>query len=248
MKLFKFCTTVIVACCTMVFYSCDSAEKKDDGTNTGDTSSKNEERTPTPTPAPAPAKPANVVLVWHKVANYTKWLASYESHDSMRLANGLHNYILGRGLDKDSNTVMVALKMDDVEKAKQFAGSADLKNAMQKGGVVGAPKISYIDVQMLDASTDGAATRVIRMIKVKDYDVWKKAFDSSKQKRVNAGLSDRAIGYSIGDNHNVTLVFGVADKKKAEDYYASAELKERMKAAGVEGAPESFWYTVAKKY
>lgn len=60
-------------------------------------------------PAPA-AKPGNFLLIKHRVANYAKWLAAYESHDSTRLANGLTNYVLGRGVDGDSNTVLVALK------------------------------------------------------------------------------------------------------------------------------------------
>ncbi len=245
MKLFKLCTTVVVASTAMLFYSCDSAETKTEEP-TGDTAAKKEE--PASMPESKPVKPANVALVWHKVANYTKWLALYESHDSARLANGLHNYVIGRGLDKDSNMVMVALKMDDTEKAKAFAASPDLKAAMQKGGVLGAPKISYVDVQMSDTSSNPIITRVMRMAKVKDYDVWKKAFDGNKQMRVDAGLVDRALGYSVGDNRNITIVYAVSDKKKADAYFASPELKERMKTAGVEGAPETFWYTVAKKY
>ena len=225
--------------------SCNSGESKTDETTGADTTTKKEE--PAPPPA-APAKPANVVLIWHKVTNFSKWLALYESHDSARLANGLHNYIIGRGLAKDSNMVMVALKMDDAEKAKQFAASPDLKAAMQKGGVSGTPKISYVDVQMLDASTDNADLRVMRMVKVKDYDTWKKAFDSTKQTRTDAGLTERALGYTIGDNHDITIVYTVADKKKAEAYFNSPELKERMKTGGVDGAPETFWYNVAKKY
>jgi hypothetical protein len=224
--------------------SCNSGETKTEETTGGDTSTKKEEAPPPPA---APAKPANVALIWHKVANYAKWLTDYESHDSARLANGLHNYIIGRGLDKDSNMVMVALKMDDAEKAKQFGASADLKAAMKKAGVTGTPKMSYLDVQMLDASNN-ADIRVMRMAKVKDYDVWKKAFDSNKQIRTDAGLSDRALGFSVGDNHNVTIVYTVADKKKAEEHFASPGLKERMKTAGVEGTPETFWYSVAKRY
>jgi len=224
---------------------CNSGETKTEEATTSDTAAKTEEAPPPPA---APAKPANVAIIWHKVANYAKWLLLYESDDSARTANGLHNYIIGRGLDKDSNMVMIALKMDDAEKAKAFAADPRLKIAMQKGGVQGAPKVSYLDVQMMDASTDASTLRVMRTIKVKDYDTWKKAFDGNKQIRVDAGLTDRAVGYSVGDNHNVTLVYAVADKKKAEAYFNSPELKERMKTAGIEGTPETFWYTVAKKY
>lgn len=245
MKLFKSLTTLAFAAGMFFIASCNSGETKTDETATADTAAQKEE-TPPPAP-PAPPKPSNVMLIWHKVANYAKWLPGYEAHDSARLANGLHNYVLGRGLT-DSNMVMVALNMDDAEKAKKFAADPGLKAAMQKGGVTGTPKITYIDVQVMDNSTNESVTRVMRMIKVKDWDTWKRSFDSSKQKRMDAGLVDRAVGYSFGDNHNVTIVYAVNDKKKAEAYFNSPELKERMKVTGVEGTPETFWYTVAKKY
>lgn len=245
MKLFKLCTTAFVASATLFFYSCNSAEKKDDGTNTADTAKKEE---PAPMPEAKPIKPANIMLIWHKVSNFSKWLPGYESHDSARNANGLHNYVIGRGLDKDSNMVMVAVKMDDADKAKSLANDPTLKDRMQKSGVISAPKFAYIDVQMSDTSSNPVPLRVMRMIKVKDYDAWKKTFDSNKQLRMDAGLVDRALGYSVGDNHNVTIVYAVNDKKKAEAYFNSPELKERMKTSGVEGTPETFWYTVAKKY
>src|SRR4249919_451976 len=52
--------------------------------------------------------PQNMMVVIHKVANYAKWQPSYDEHDSIRLANGIHSYVIGRGF-KDSNMVMVAV-------------------------------------------------------------------------------------------------------------------------------------------
>ena len=53
--------------------------------------------------------PQNMMVVTHKVSNFAKWKTSYEEHDSMRLASGIHSYVIGRGL-KDSNMVLVAGK------------------------------------------------------------------------------------------------------------------------------------------
>jgi hypothetical protein len=243
MKLFKSFMTLAFVAGLFFISSRNSGETKTDASTTGDSTAKKEE-TPAPTPPP-PAKPSNVMLIWHKVANYAKWLPGYEGHDSARLANGLHNYVLGRGVT-DSNMVMVALNMDDADKAKKFAEDPAMKPVMQKAGVTGTPKMAYLDVQMMDASTNASTLRVMRMIKVKDYDAWKKAFDANKQMRADAGLTDRALGYSVGDNHNVTIVYAVSDKKKAEDYFNSPELKERMKTGGVEGTPETFGIMLQK--
>src|ERR1700730_1608140 len=85
--------------------------------------------------------PQSMLVVTHKVSNYAKWKASYDEDDSARLANGIHNYVIGRGL-KDSNMILVAVKVDDTAKAKAFAKDPGLKKAMQKGGVTGTPTFS----------------------------------------------------------------------------------------------------------
>ncbi len=243
MKQFKFLAPIAIGVSlTAVLFSCNSAEEKKAETPVDTTAAK------PPEPA-APVKPANVMVVMAKVANFAKWLPDYESHDSVRLASGLHNYVIGRGV-KDTNMVLVALKMDDVAKAKAFAASPDLKARMKKGGVMGAPAISYMDVQWMDAATNDNPnpTRLRVTHKVKDWNAWKTEFDSHKQARIDAGLIDRSVGYSMDDNHMVSLVFIVTDMKKAEDFAKSDDLKAKMEKAGVEGPPTMFFYTVAKKY
>ena len=84
--------------------------------------------------------------------------------------------------------------------------------------------------------------------KVKDFDAWKKEFDNHKQVRIDAGLIDRAIGYDVNDNHQVTIVFAVTDMAKAKAFLQSADLKDKMEKAGVEGKPVFFFYNIEKMY
>ncbi|MEO7307327.1 MAG: hypothetical protein ABIR78_01030 [Ferruginibacter sp.] len=241
MKHFKFLAPVAIglSMATLLF-SCNSAdEKKTEETTTDSTTVK--------APEPPPAKPANLMMVTHKVANFGKWIVGYEAGDSMRLAYGLHNFVLARGV-KDSNMVMVVVKMDDAAKAKEFAASPSLKDAMKKSGVVGMPTISYIDVQMMDETPNTASTRVMIKHKVKDWDAFRKAFDSHKQMRTDAALTDRVLGYEVGDNTNASIVLIVNDMKKAEDFMKSEDLKKKMEEAGVVGPPSFFYFTIAKKY
>ena len=240
MKQFKFFSAITLVAGSLFFSSCNGDEKKTDNVTVSTDSSAVNKTEP-------PAKPGNLVIIKHKVANFAKWKTAYESHDSTRLAYGLHNYIVARGL-KDSNMVMVVLKMDDTTKAKQFAALPDLKTAMQKGGVMGAPSFLYLDVQMLDTSSNASPTRVIVTHKVKDWDAWKKSFDSHKQTRLDAGMTDRAISYSVGDTHTVTVAFVINDMKKAEAFMASKDLKDKMAESGVTGPPDIFFYNVVQKY
>lgn len=249
MKQFKFLTTITIAVCMVLFLaSCGSGGDKKTDESATDTSAKTSTDTAAVTPPePAPAaKPSNVLVIMHKVANFAKWKVGYESHDSVRRAYGLTNYVLGRGLN-DSNMVLVALKMADVNKAKELTSSPGMKDKMKEAGVIGKPSFEYIDVVMSDTTVQQAA-RVRLTHKVKDWDAWKKGFDDHKQARVDAGLIDRSVGYSDGDNHMVSLVFAITDMQKANAFMKSKDLKDKMEKAGVVGAPTIFFYNVVQKY
>ncbi|MDP4262929.1 MAG: hypothetical protein Q8941_10385 [Bacteroidota bacterium] len=246
MKQFRFLATLLATSMSLFLLSCGSGdnEKKADE-KTKDTSQvKPAETTPATT---APAKPADLMVIQHKVANYAKWKPFYDGHDSARKANGLSNYVIARGID-DSNMVLIALKMSDIDKAKAMGGSQELKDRMKKAGVIGAPTISYVEEVMQDTTTIPQAARVRVTHKVKDWDAWKKEFDDHKQARMDAGLIDRVVGHSIGDNHMVTLVFAITDMAKAKAFMKSKDLKDKMAKAGVEGPPTFFFYNIVEKY
>ena len=95
MKQFKFFSAITLVAGSLFFSSCNGDEKKTDNVTVSTDSSAVNKTEP-------PAKPGNLVIIKHKVANFAKWKTAYESHDSTRLAYGLHNYIVARGL-KDSN-------------------------------------------------------------------------------------------------------------------------------------------------
>lgn len=241
MKHVKFLTAICFAAgMSFAVSSCNQGDEKKADEKPADSSA-------VKAPEPAPAKPANLMVMMHKVANYTKWQAGYDAGDSLRLAYGVHNFVVARGV-KDSNMIMIAVRIDDTAKAKQFSSMPALKANMQKAGVIGMPTISYLDVQMQDTTANTATTRVMITHKVKDWDAWKKVYDADKPNRMAAGLTDRLLAYNVGDNHQVTMVMLVSDMKKADDFSKSPELKAKMVAGGVDGPPTFFYYTIAKKY
>ncbi len=191
--------------------------------------------------------PTNMMVVKHKVSNFAKFEASYDAHDSLRLANGLHTYVIGRSVG-DSNTVMVALIVDDIAKAKAFSKDASLKEAMHQAGVVGAPTIMFTTLVYQDTTTPGSNIRSMTTFKVKDWESWRKSFESSRQVRVDNGLMDRAYGYDMDDNHKVGLVVAVIDSAKATAFWKSDLIKQKRAESGVVGEPERFNYRVVKKY
>jgi len=178
---------------------------------------------------------------------FAKWKASYEGHDSMRLASGIHSYVIGRGFT-DSNTVMVAVKIDDIAKAKAFAKDPSLKKAMQKGGVTGQPEFSFVTMTWQDTSNIGPAIRSRTTFMVKDWDAWQKGFEEGKQERIDNGIVVRAYGHDPDDNKKVSLVTAVTDTAKAFAYYKSDALKKRRAASGVIGEPKRFLFRIVQRY
>jgi hypothetical protein len=191
--------------------------------------------------------PQFMLVVTHKVANYAKWKASYDEHDSARLASGLHNYVIGRGV-KDSNMIMVALKVDDSAKAKAFAKDPGLKKAMQKGGVTGMPTVVLNTMTFQDTVSMSTDLRARTTFTVKDWAAWEKAFGDGKQERMDNGITLRAYGHKSDDDKKIVLVTAITDTAKAFAYYKSDMLKKRRADSGVIGEPERFLYRVVQHY
>ena len=246
MKQVKFLATITVAAGMLFLSSCNSGEEKKADESTADTSTVKTDTTTTATVLTT-SGPTSIMTIKAKVANYAKWKPAYDSRDSIRQASGLHNYVIARGTE-DSNMILVALRMDDVDKAKAMAASAELKAAMKKAGVTGPPSFDYLTSVMNDTTSIQQTVRLMAKSKVKDFDAWKKSFDDHKQARIDAGLTDRVIAYTTGNNHNVTLVFAVADVAKAKAFINSKDLKDKMKESGVEGPPNFFFYRIVEKY
>jgi len=249
MKQVRFLATSFAASMLMLLSSCNSGDDKkteETTTNTATETTTAPEKAPETTPPP---KLSNVMIMQFKVADFAKWQSKYESkeRDSIRRASGLTNYVVGRGLD-DPNKVIVFLKMEDANKAKELTASQGMKDRMKVAGVTGTPSFIYMEVVMDDNSPIEQTNRLLMLEKVKDWDAWKKEFDQNKQLRIDGGLIDRGIGHAIDDNHQVSVVFAVTDMSKAKAFLQSKDLKEKMEKAGVEGKPVSFFYNIVKMY
>jgi len=231
----------------LFLFSCNGTEE-----NTSTENASSDTTTTTPTTESAPPStivttPENMVVVVHKVNNFTKWKASYDAHDSMRLANGMHNYVIGRGVE-DSNIVLVVVKADDMAKAKAFAKDPSLKAAMQKGGVTGTPSFAFVTMTFQDTAVINPPMRAMTTLAVKDWDAWQKAFEEGKQERIDNGITERAYGYHADDSNKVTLVTAIMDSAKASAYWKSDMLKKRREASGVKGEPKRFVFRVVQRY
>jgi hypothetical protein len=193
--------------------------------------------------------PQHMVIAKHRVGSYAKWKASYDApeHDSLRLANGLHSYVIGQS-PGDPNMLLVVLKADDPAKAKAFAKDPALKKAMQKGGVMGTPVISQVTTVWQDTATLTGPIRSMTTFTVKDWATWEKSFLEGTQERKDNGIVARTYGHDADNDKKITLVTAIIDSAKAAAYWKSDMLKKRRAAGGVIGEPDRFLFRIVQRY
>ncbi|MEA2168753.1 MAG: hypothetical protein QOF76_2053 [Solirubrobacteraceae bacterium] len=83
---------------------------------------------------------STTVFVRHQVADYDAWKPGFDEHGSVRREYGLTDAGLYRAAD-DPNNVTIVLDAEDAGRAGEFLDSPELKETMEKVGVVGAPDV-----------------------------------------------------------------------------------------------------------
>ena len=83
------------------------------------------------------------LMVRHKVADFGEWKPVYDAHAPARAKAGLKEEHLLRNIDNPDEIVLL-FSTDDLGKAKTFAASADLREAMQKAGVTDKPDLYFL--------------------------------------------------------------------------------------------------------
>ena len=81
-----------------------------------------------------------MMIVRHKVRDYGQWRPIFDQHAEMQRAAGLINPRVYHSADSNKSEIVVVFDTEDTKKAKEFAASADLKEAMTKAGVIRHPK------------------------------------------------------------------------------------------------------------
>jgi len=233
-----------MASIVVTLFSCNnSSEKKEEPAKTDTVATA--PTVATVTPAPAAFTPFDVMEINHTVKDFAKWKPAFDADSTARKASGLEDLALGKGLD-NSNSLNIALKMADVQKAKAFAADPRLKQVMDKNGVISKPDIGYYHVIRFNPDSKEKQW-VLVTHKVKDFDVWLKVYDAEgPATRASNGLIDVALARSIDDLNIVHIVFDIKDMAKAKARISSPELKKLMTDAGVVGAPKIEFYKQAE--
>jgi heme-degrading monooxygenase HmoA len=84
------------------------------------------------------------LMAVQKVEDFNKWKKVFDEHSTQRRVMGSK----GAKILRDSshpNEIVVITKWEDLNAAKKFSSSPDLKNVMKRAGVVGLPELRFLD-------------------------------------------------------------------------------------------------------
>jgi quinol monooxygenase YgiN len=84
------------------------------------------------------------MFVKHQVADYNNWKSVYDEIAPFRKESGVTSASVHRDSD-DPNTVVITHQFRDMNAAKKFVDSEDLKTAMEKAGVSSQPEFWFTE-------------------------------------------------------------------------------------------------------
>lgn len=97
----------------------------------------------------------NYLLIRHKVKDFTSWKRVYDTHLPKRNEATLREKYLFRGVS-DPNEVIILFEATNLDLAKKFIESADLRETMEKAGVIDEPDIYFLNEEKAGVRTMAA--------------------------------------------------------------------------------------------
>jgi heme-degrading monooxygenase HmoA len=84
------------------------------------------------------------MLVRISVKDYEAWKSGFDLGSDLRTRNGEKSYqVLREG--NGSNDLFVLFQWDNLDNARRFGASSELREAMQRAGVIGKPEIWFLE-------------------------------------------------------------------------------------------------------
>lgn len=84
------------------------------------------------------------IYVYHTVEDYAAWRKGFDDHASARQAAGATDEAYIMQTVDNPNEITAILGWSDVEKAKAFIQSPELKAAMENAGVTSPPEVRFL--------------------------------------------------------------------------------------------------------
>jgi hypothetical protein len=190
----------------------------------------------------AQSLPPAALVVTHPVANFDSWKVGFDDHEPARKANGFLGHHLNRAQD-DPNLVSIYLAVADIDQARAFSTSDELRDIMQEVGVTGPPEMTWVTPVREAIVWDRELPGFLLSHTVADFDAWLEGYDGADALRKSDGIIGHAANRSI-DDPSLAVVYHQAETfEDLRGFLADPELKAVMENAGVTSEPEVIFAT-----
>ena len=188
------------------------------------------------------ALPPSALMVQHPVADFDRWKKGFDEHQSARQSAGMLGHHINRA-EEDPNSQNIYFAVSDVDQAKGFTESPELKEVMQEVGVTGVPEFTWMTPVRESIIWDRELPSMVVSHSVADFDAWLQGYDAADRLRSDAGIIGHAANRSLDDPSTV-LVYHQAESFEAlKAFLADPALQSAMKDAGVTSEPEVTFHT-----
>ena len=186
--------------------------------------------------------PPAAVIVQHHVADWDAWKAVFDgAEDARRSASALGHHI--NRAEDDPNAISVYVAIADVDKAKAFIGSDELREIMKSGGVEGPPEVMWMKPLREAIVWDRELPAFIINHTVADLDAWLVGYDAAAELQKANGIIGTAANCSLDDPSTVVVYHQAESFDTLRSFLAMPELKTTMEAAGVTSEPDVSFHT-----
>lgn len=177
-----------------------------------------------------------------RVEDFDTWKRVFDSHENLRRRFGFLGHHVNVERD-DPHRIDVYLAASDLQRARDFAASDELREAMDKAGVVGPPEVTWMTPVREGLDWDRQLPAFILTHHVADFDEWLVHYDRADDMRTQRGIVGQAANRSL-DDPSTAIVYHQAESFDTLERFLEDEALQRvMRDAGVTSEPHVTFVT-----
>ena len=186
--------------------------------------------------------PSAALIISYQVADFDAWKAVFDANEQGRQKQGYVGHHINRG-ENDPNSLNIYLAVEDVDSAKAYVTSDDVKSLMAKAGVTSQPEFFWMTPVRETIIWDRELPAMIVSHDVEDFDAWLIGYDAADELRRSNGIIGHAANRSIDDPSRMLVYHQAESFDTLRSFLRSDELRAAMKEAGVVSDPEVTYHT-----
>ncbi|RPI24891.1 MAG: hypothetical protein EHM57_02195 [Actinobacteria bacterium] len=185
--------------------------------------------------------PTAAMIASYRVADFDTWKAVFDSNAQNRIDAGYLGHHINRAED-DPNSLSIYFAIADVDKAKVFVTSDQVRALMAEAGVSSAPEFTWMKPVREATVNDRELPAMIIRHRVEDFDNWLARYDAAGELQQSGGIIGHAANRGLDDPSLVIVYHQAESFDTLRSFLRSDELRAAMKEAGIVSDPEVTFY------